>query len=61
MSPYKVEIDLNMLHPLVLNEVGGEVDDADIVAVDESGPRQWSVELLKWMPEPACFRHAQWS
>jgi hypothetical protein len=50
-----VEIDLNMLRPLVLNEIGGEVDDADIVAVDESGLRQWSVELLKWMPEPACF------
>jgi hypothetical protein len=31
----KVEVDLNMLHTLVLNMVGGEVDDADVVAVDE--------------------------
>jgi hypothetical protein len=32
----EVEVDLNMLLMLVLNEVGGEVDDADIFAVDES-------------------------
>jgi hypothetical protein len=28
---YRVEIDLDMLRALVLNEVGGEVDNADIV------------------------------
>jgi hypothetical protein len=32
----EVEVDLDMLHMLVLNEVGGEVDDTDVVAVDES-------------------------
>jgi hypothetical protein len=32
----EVEVDLNMLLMLVLNEVGGEVDDADIFIVDES-------------------------
>jgi hypothetical protein len=36
-----------MLRALVLNGVGGEVDDADIVIVDEGDLRQWSVELLK--------------
>jgi hypothetical protein len=36
----KVEINLNMLGALVLNGVSGEVDDADVVAVDQSGPRQ---------------------
>jgi hypothetical protein len=30
----KVEINLNMLGALVLNGVGGEVDGADVVAVD---------------------------
>jgi hypothetical protein len=30
----KVKINLNMLGALVLNEVGGEVDDADVVTVD---------------------------
>jgi hypothetical protein len=32
----KVEVDLDMLCTLVLKEVGGDVDDADVVAVDES-------------------------
>jgi hypothetical protein len=30
-----VEVDLDMLHALVLDEVGGEVDGADVVAVDK--------------------------
>jgi hypothetical protein len=34
----KVKINLNMFGALVLNEVGGEVDGTDIVAVDQSGP-----------------------
>jgi hypothetical protein len=32
----EVEVDLDMLHTLVLNGVGGEVDDVDVVSVDES-------------------------
>jgi hypothetical protein len=32
----KVEVDLDMLCTLVLNGVGGEVDSANVVAVDES-------------------------
>jgi hypothetical protein len=35
----EVEINLNMLDALMLDGVGGEVDRADIVAVDQSGPR----------------------
>jgi hypothetical protein len=35
----KVEINLNMLGVLVLDGVGGEVDGADDVAVDQSGLR----------------------
>jgi hypothetical protein len=30
----KVKINLNMLGALVLNGVGGEVDDADVVTID---------------------------
>jgi hypothetical protein len=45
--PHKLEDDLDMLHALVLNGVGGEVDDADAVAVDDDALRQGSVELLK--------------
>jgi hypothetical protein len=43
----KVKINFNMLDALVLNGVGGELDDADIVAVDQSGPRQGVVQLHK--------------
>jgi hypothetical protein len=45
--PNKAEADLDMLHALVLNGVGGEVDGVDVVAVDEGALRQQSVELLK--------------
>jgi hypothetical protein len=31
-----VEVDLDMLHTLVLNGVGGEIDGADVVTIDES-------------------------
>jgi hypothetical protein len=39
----KVKINLNMPGALVLNEFGGEIDGADIVAVDQSDPRQGAV------------------
>jgi hypothetical protein len=35
----KVKINLNMLGALVLNEIGEELDGADVVIVDQSGPR----------------------
>jgi hypothetical protein len=43
----EVEVDLDMLCMLVLNGVGGEVDGADIIVVDESALRQRSMELLE--------------
>jgi hypothetical protein len=36
-----------MLRALVLDGVGGEVHNIDIVAVDKSSPCQRTVELLK--------------
>jgi hypothetical protein len=45
--PYKVEVDLDMLHAMVLNVVGREVDDADVVTVDEGTLCQRSMKLLK--------------
>jgi hypothetical protein len=56
--PHKVEVDLDMLHPLVLNGVGGEVDDVGVVAVDEGALCQRSMELLKYLPSPAGLCHA---
>jgi hypothetical protein len=34
--PGEVDVDLDMLGALILNRVGGDVDDADVVIVDES-------------------------
>jgi hypothetical protein len=56
--PDEVEVDLDMLCALVLNGVGGEVDGADIVTVDESALRQRSMELLEELPEPTSFSYA---
>jgi hypothetical protein len=57
-SPDEVEVDLDMLYALVLNGVGGEVDGADVIAVDESALRQRSMELLEELPEPTSFSYA---
>ena len=43
----EVEINLNMFRALVLDGVGGEVDGADVVAVDECAPGQQAVKLLE--------------
>jgi hypothetical protein len=53
--PGEVEVDLDMLCTLVLNRVGEEVDDIDVVTVDESALRQWSMELLEELSEPIGF------
>jgi hypothetical protein len=45
--PHKVEVDLDLLRALVLNVVGGEIDGANVVTVDEDALCQRSVELLK--------------
>jgi hypothetical protein len=45
--PHKVEVDLDTLHALVLNGVGGEVDDADVVIANDGALHRQSVEALK--------------
>jgi hypothetical protein len=47
-----------MLGPLVLHRVGGEVDRADVVAVDQRAPGEWTVKLGEELPEPGSLRHA---
>jgi len=32
----KTEVDLNMLRPLMLHRIAGEVDSTDVVAIDQS-------------------------
>jgi hypothetical protein len=43
----KMKINLYMLGALMLNGVGGEIHDADIVAVDKCGPRRRGLELVE--------------
>jgi hypothetical protein len=43
----KMKINLHMLRALMLNGVGGEVHDTDVVAVDESVPQRRSLELMQ--------------
>ena len=54
----EVQIDLDMLGPLVLHWVGGEVDRADVVAVDQRAPGEWTVKLDEELSEPSSLRHA---
>jgi hypothetical protein len=42
----KMKINLYMFCALMLNGVDGEVHGVDVVAVDESAPRRWSLELM---------------
>jgi hypothetical protein len=53
----EVEIDLYMLGPLVLHGVGGEVDRADVVAVDQCAPGEGTMKLDEELPEPGNLRH----
>jgi hypothetical protein len=43
----KMKINLHMFGALMLNGVGGEVHDADVVTVDESVPRRRTLELME--------------
>jgi hypothetical protein len=53
-----VEVDLDMLCTLVLNGIGGEVDGADVVIIDKSALRQWSMDLLEELSKPTSFSYA---
>jgi hypothetical protein len=47
-----------MLRALMLHGVGGEVDRADIVAVDEGGALEGTVELVEELAQPGGLCHA---
>jgi hypothetical protein len=53
----KMKINLHMLRTLMLNGVGGEVHGTDVVAVDESAARWWSMELIKELAQPGGLSH----
>jgi hypothetical protein len=54
----KMKINLHMIGVLMLNEVGGEVHDADVVAVDKGAPRWWGLELVERLSQSSGLSHA---
>jgi hypothetical protein len=53
-----VQVDLHMFRALMLHRVGGEVDHADIVAVDEGGALEETMELVEELAQPGGLCHA---
>jgi hypothetical protein len=47
-----------MLRALMLHGIGGEVDGADVVAVDEGGALKGAVELVEELAHPGGLCHA---
>lgn len=43
--PYEVKINLNVLSMLMLNRVGGHVDEADVVTVNQGGATWWNMKF----------------
>jgi hypothetical protein len=54
----KMKINLHMLGALMLNEVGGEVHDANVIAVDKGAPRQRGLKLVEQLSQSSSHSHA---
>jgi nucleoside-triphosphatase THEP1 len=54
----EVDVNLNVLRALMLHGIGGEVDCADVVVVDEGGMSEGVMELMKKLTELGSFNHA---
>jgi hypothetical protein len=53
----EMKINRHMLRALMLNGVGGEVHNTDVIAVNESAARWWSLELMQEMAQPGGLSH----
>jgi hypothetical protein len=53
----EMKINLYMLRALMLNEVGGEVHDTDVVTVDESVAQWQSLDLMQELAQPGGLSH----
>jgi hypothetical protein len=53
----EMKINLQRLRALMLNGVGGEVHDADAVAIDESAVRWQSLELMQELAQSGGLSH----
>jgi hypothetical protein len=54
----KMKINFHMLDALMLNKVGGEVHNADVLTVDKGAPRRRSLELVEQLSQPSGLNHA---
>ena len=54
---HEVNIELNMLRPSMVHRVGGEVDRADVIAVDKSGLVNITKQLLEQLTSPRALGH----
>jgi hypothetical protein len=43
----KMQVNLDMFSPLMLDWVGGEAHGADVITVNKSGLARWTVQLLQ--------------
>ena len=53
MLLHEVKIDLNVLGALMLDRVGGHVDSADVVTIDQRGALRSSMELKEKLTQPS--------
>ena len=53
----EVDVDLDMLGTTMMDGVGGHIDNADIVAVDNRSQGNRDVRLLEELPQPAALGH----
>jgi hypothetical protein len=53
----KMKINLHILGALMLNGVGGEVHDADIVVVGKCAPRRRGLELVEQLTQSGGLSH----
>jgi hypothetical protein len=51
----KMEVNLNMLRPLMLHWIAGEVYSTDVVTVDQGGTERWVAKLKKQLTQPSGF------
>ena len=54
---HEVNIELSMLRPSMVHRVGGEVDRADVIAVDKSGLVNITKQLLEQLTYPRALGH----
>jgi hypothetical protein len=54
----EVHVDLHLLRALMLHRIGGEVDHADVAAVDKGDTLEGTVEILEKLAQPGGLGHA---